>query len=169
MLYKAGDDPFADVKFQVESTTIWAHKAILVARSTYFAPCSHATGVGLAESQGVGPVTIGDTTPGAFKAILLYLYTDCLDFEDEEVVHVMRKAMEMQLDRVYNHCVRHCARKVSVHNSVLWFSQADQFRLADLRESAKRFTARNLRRIKDQDGGTLTPCRWSSCSRTSLR
>ena len=43
-----------------------------------------------------------------------------------------------------------------MHNSVLWFSQADQFRLADLRESAKRFTARNLRRIKDQDGGTLT-------------
>merc|ERR1711959_287741 len=119
-------------------------------------------GGGLAESKGVGPLTIGDTTPGAFRQILLYLYTDCLEFDDEEVVHVMRKAHEMQgvgcktLERVYNRCVRQCARNKSVHNCVLWFSQADQFKLDTLREEAKQYTARNLRRIKEQDGGTLT-------------
>ena len=39
----------------------------------------------------------------------------------------------------------------------MWFIQADQYKLDDLRESALRFVARNFRRIRAEAKPTLLP------------
>jgi hypothetical protein len=46
---------------------------------------------------------------------------------DEDVVDVMRKAKELQLERAEAMCVEHCRRRVSVHNAVAWFLQAGAY------------------------------------------
>jgi diaminopimelate epimerase len=42
-----------------------------------------------------------DTCPAAFHALLRYLYTDKLTLDDTLVVDVLRKAMKLELTRVY--------------------------------------------------------------------
>jgi hypothetical protein len=47
-----------------------------------------------------------------------------LHFTDNNVIDVMRKAKELQLERAAAICALHCRDCVSVHNAVEWFVQA---------------------------------------------
>ena len=67
----------------------------------------------------------------------------------------MRKAKEISLERVYNHCMRQVAGKMSVHNAVGWFVEADEHGLEDVRAAAFGFLARNLAKVKTQASETL--------------
>ena len=71
-------------------------------------------------------VAIGGTMPQAFKAILRYLYTDELTFDDAVVVQVMRKAREIQLERVFALCLKHCVESLSPTNAVERLVQASR-------------------------------------------
>ena len=118
------DESQSDVIFVVGHTRIHAHRCILQAQSEYFGamlssgfregqepPCKRAKTSG---QEAATEITIGDTTPEAFRALLRYLYTDELRFEEEELLDVMRKAKEISLDRVYNHTVRRVRMGMSV-------------------------------------------------------
>ena len=87
--------------------------------------------------------------------LLLYLYADELAFDDTLLVDVLRKAKELELTRVYNHCEQRCQRGLSAHNAVLWFMQADEHELEGLREIALRYLARNLGKIRAEAKDTL--------------
>ena len=95
-------------------------------------------------------ITIGDTTPEAFRALLRYLYTDELCFADEQLLDVMRKAKEISLDRVYSYGVRRVRQTMSVHNVVAWLVKADEYGLEDVRTATFGFLARNLRKVEAQ-------------------
>jgi hypothetical protein len=124
------DRTSADVTFVVNSDRITAHKNILAARCAYFRAMFSS---GMREAQRGNDITIRDTSPAAFRALLLYLYTDQLAFDDTLLFDVFRKAKELDLTRVYNHCERHCQRELSTQNAVLWFVQADECALEGLR------------------------------------
>ena len=146
------DDPTsADVTFVVNNERISAHKIILAARSPYFrVMLSRVT-----EAQGGSDIIIQDTSPAGFRALLLYLYTDELVFDDTLVVNVIRKAKELELTRVYTHCELHCQRDLSAHNAVLWFMQADEYALEGLREITLRYLTRNLSKVRAEAKDTL--------------
>ena len=145
------DPTFADVTFDVSGTCITAHRAVLGARSEYFRTMLTS---GFKEQQD-GKISIADTTPGAFRTLLRYLYTDELKFADEEVLNVMRLAHMMQLTRVYNFVTRHCHCNISVHNATQWLVQADQYGMDALRAVALRFLARNFRQVRREARETL--------------
>ena len=65
----------------VSGTRIHAHRNILAARSDYF---SNMFGSQCREAQPGAVVTVGETTPAAFKKLLAYLYSDELELDDEE-------------------------------------------------------------------------------------
>ena len=89
------DEALADVTFVVGDARVKGHRAILVARSEYFRTMLTS---GFSEGQeATTEIPIRDCTPGAFKALLRYLYTDQLQFADEHLVDVMRKAKEISL------------------------------------------------------------------------
>ena len=147
------DDPTsADVTFVVNNERIPAHRIILAARSTYFRSMFSS---GMREAQRGNDIVIQDTSPAAFRALLLYLYADELAFDDTLVVDVLRKAKELELTRVYNYCERRCERGLSAHNAVLWFMQADEYALEGLREITLRYLSRNLSKIRAQAKDTL--------------
>merc|ERR1712125_217966 len=72
------DPHFTDVSFKVGGATISAHKAILVARSNYF----HTMFLGGLKEAGQEEVEIRETTPAAFRALLKFIYTDNLSFDE---------------------------------------------------------------------------------------
>ena len=143
------DDSLSDVTFVVGDTRIHAHRVILIARSEYFRAML-TSGFSEGQKGSSKEITIGDTTPEAFKALLRYLYTDELHFPDEHLIDVMRKSKEISLERVYNHTVRRCRRDISVHNCVGWFVNADEYGLDDLRTSTFRYLTQNFRKVKAQ-------------------
>ena len=71
-----------------------AHRAVLVARSEYFAVMF--TGMfkeAQASAAATPSVSIGGTTPSAFRALLHYLYTDKLRFDDDDLMQVQVSAL----------------------------------------------------------------------------
>jgi hypothetical protein len=106
-------------------------------------------------SSSSSTITIGGTTPSAFKALLRYLYTDVLKFEDDDILSVMSKAKEYQLERLYNHTVRWCQDHVCVGNVVPWLIQSDVLALEELRESALQFLAQNIGAVRANDADSL--------------
>ncbi len=102
------------------------------------------------EAQKDHDIIVQDTSPAAFRALLLYLYTDELAFGDTVtlLVDALRKAKELELTRVYNHCEQRCELMLSAQNVVLLFMQADEYALEGLRESALRYLSRNLNTIR---------------------
>ena len=105
---------------------------------------------GIKEAQEGNDIIVQDTSPAAFRALLLYLYTDELAFDDtvKLLVDVLRKAKELELTRVVNHCEQRCERGLSAQNAVLLFMQADEYALEGLRESSLRYLSRNLSSIR---------------------
>ena len=100
------------------------------------------------EGQHDAVVTIGDTTPSAFRAVLRYLYTDDLVCDEESVVDVMRKAREYDLRHLLVLCTRYCTDKLAPPNAIPWLVQAEEHQLGELRELAMAFVEREFRRIR---------------------
>jgi len=159
------DESRSDVTFVVGDARIPAHRVILEARSQYFRAMLSS---GFREGQEpaykrartsgqeeAADITIGDTTPEAFKALLRYLYTDELCFADEQLLDVMRKAKEISLDRVYSYGMRRVRQTMSVHNVVAWLVKAEEYGLEDVRTATFGFLARNLGKVKAQARQTL--------------
>ena len=73
----------------MSGTRIHAHRNVLAARSDYF---SNMFGSQCREAQPGAVVTVGETTPAAFKKLLAYLYSDELELDDEVVVDVRSAA-----------------------------------------------------------------------------
>ena len=89
------DETLSDVTFVVGDARIPAHRVILEARSQYFRAMLSS---GFREGQEpaykrartsgqeeAADITIGDTTPEAFRALLRYLYTDELRLQKVEM------------------------------------------------------------------------------------
>ena len=100
-------------------------------------------------------ITIGETTTSAFKALLRYLYTDAFEFEDKDILNVMSKAREYQLERLYINTARYCISHVCVDNVVTWLIQADEFGLEELREATLQFLGRHLAAVRANDADSL--------------
>ena len=144
------DSALANVTFVGGDSRITAHRSILASRSEYFRRMflgpfreGKKRKLGSATSSSAdGEVAIGDMAPRSFQALLRYLYTDELVFDDAEVIHVI------QLDRVYAHCLHHCCHAMSAENAVLGFVQLGDFRLEEQREVLLKFIIRNLATIR---------------------
>lgn len=100
------------------------------------------------EGQHNAVVSIGDTTPLAFRSLLRYLYTDQLVCDDGSVVGVMRKAQEIELSRLCDLCLHYCRNNLAPPNAISWLLEADTHMLGDLRALTLSYVKREFRRIR---------------------
>merc|ERR1712167_73471 len=110
---------------------IAAHRNILSVRCEYF---STMLASAFREGQPGGQVEVRDTTPGAFKSLLNFLYTDELVFDDEDVLQLMRLAHRYDIMKVYARCKTYCRRKIDVNNCIDWLLRANEHGIAELRD-----------------------------------
>ena len=152
------DETFCDVEFTVGTEITTAHRSVLSSRCEYFHTMFTSNfNESIANENGRHKCPIQDTTMPAFKIVLRYLYTDCLDVPSEHAVGVMRLADRYGIERLHNHVIRLCSRQINNSNVVLWFIQANEHALDDLRDRTKRYLARNFRSIRDSNRQSLVP------------
>ena len=100
------------------------------------------------EGQEDAMITVGDTTPAGWKAVLAYLYTDTLSCDEGSVVDVMRKAQELGLDRLSALCLTYCRDHLAPSNAVGWLTQAEEHVLDRLKALTLMYVKREFRRIR---------------------
>jgi DNA-binding beta-propeller fold protein YncE len=150
MLY---DTRFSDVTFLVGNDLIHAHRIILAARSDYFRAMLTS---GLSETQEpphkrarssgqeeAAVITINDTTPEVFRALLRYLYTDELCFDGKDLMLFAQQAHMLSLDELYEWCEREVEDTMSTDNAVKRLLEARQYTLCNLQAYIISYVARN--------------------------
>ena len=141
------DESLSDVTFAVNGEHIRAHRAMLVSRSSYFRTML-TSGFQEAQQQRDAVITIGDSTPAAFRSVLRYLYTDQLICDDDCVVDVLRKGQEIDSRRLCDLCVQYCHRHIVPSSAISWLLQAHENGIDELRALALAYVKRNYRRIR---------------------
>ena len=128
-------------------------------------------------------VTVRDTTPEAFRAVLQYAYTNQLICDDQSILDVMRKAKEVRARRCVHPCrnpftaaslvfssqvdLRHlfslcevyCYDHLSPFNAITWLVRLEEQQLSDqlseLRALTLTYIQRNIPKILDEASDTL--------------
>jgi hypothetical protein len=149
------DESLSDVIFVVGDARIHAHR--LITQSRYFRAMLTA---GFREGQelqtksartsgieAASEITIGNTTPEAFRALLRYPYTDELRFADEQLLDVMRKDKKISPDRVCIQTARRVRQIMSVHNVVALLVKADEYGFEGMQSATLGFLVRNIGRL----------------------
>eukprot|EP00976_Prorocentrum_cordatum_P106651 1194495-Prorocentrum_minimum.AAC.4 len=106
---------FHDVCFVVEQQRVPAHRSVLSARSAYFKTMLSG---GFLESDSP-EIHIHGTSCAAFRALLKYLYTDCMEVEEEVLFDLAVLCDQYQVERLYTHCMRRLTKGVVSHQNAV--------------------------------------------------
>eukprot|EP00959_Pyramimonas_sp_CCMP1952_P453349 9468089-Pyramimonas_sp.AAC.1 len=98
-------------------------------------------------------IPIHGTSCAAFQALLKYLYTDCMEVEEDEVLFdLARLCDQYQVERLFTHCMHTLAKGITHQNAVMRLIQAHACcegaeLWAKLQSATKEYVARNLKEI----------------------
>ena len=128
------DSDFSDVTFVVQGEEFSAHKNILATRSDYFRNMFLAN---MRESTD-NRIPIQDISPGIFRKILEYLYTDTLaqDTSADDVMAVLVQSDKFQLIRLKACCEVMLLTNISVDNAVTVLTQSHAIHAEGLKKRA---------------------------------
>ncbi|KAI3944633.1 hypothetical protein MKW98_021091 [Papaver atlanticum] len=151
-----------DVTFQVGNEFFRAHKLILAARSPVF----RAQFFGLVGNPGMETVAIEEFEPFAFKAMLLYLYSDKLPEPRELAVsqspctsttilqHLLVAADRFDLPRLRLMCEAKLCKEINPSTVATTLAIAERHQCLQLKTICLKFAAKpeNLRGVMKSDG-----------------
>jgi len=142
------DELFSDITFAVAAAQVRAHRNILAARSSYFRGMLSST---LREAQPGAVIAVPDISEAAFRALLLYLYSERVVLDADIVLDVMCKAHQYEMRALYTHCMRYAVRNVSISNAIAWLIAAEERHLRDFGKLVFRFVVDHLRVLRERD------------------
>lgn len=103
-------EALSDIKFNVEGTTIYAHRALLTSRCEVLR--ARLTG-GFSDSKDTSkPVLVTDTPVDNFLALLEYLYTDHAPIEEGDSTGILVLANEYCIERLITLCELYISKEV---------------------------------------------------------
>jgi len=109
------DSPtFSDITFIVEGREIKAHKNILYTRCEHFKVMLTS---GLRESI-ESVIEIPNISYEVFKAVLVFIYTDWVDLDDDLAPRLLEAANMFLLKRLKNLCENYMAQIISLENLI---------------------------------------------------
>nr|CAB3483544.1 unnamed protein product [Digitaria exilis] len=132
-----------DLTFTIDGETFNAHRAILAARSPVF----RAELLGSMAEATMTSITLHDTAPATFKAMLRFMYTDALPKEDElgdspleeMFEHLLAAADRYALDRLKLLCAQKLWDNVSVDTVATTLACAQMYNCLELKEKCISF------------------------------
>ena len=117
------NEELSDVKFKVSGKLISAHKNILTARSDYFRLmlCEN-----LAEDRLKRPILIENISYHAFKALLFYIYTGCVEENSspKTVCELARVSDWYNIVELKDRCFLFAKTNLSIENVIPYFLNA---------------------------------------------
>ncbi|XP_021769054.1 BTB/POZ and MATH domain-containing protein 3-like [Chenopodium quinoa] len=149
-----------DIVFEVGDEKFNAHKLVLAARSPVF----RAQFFGLVGNPKMDTVEVEDVEPSIFKAMLMYLYSDCLpdvfDIMGSNsscsfaimVQHLLAAADRFGLDRLKMLCEHKLSDEITVETVTTTLSLAEQHRCVQLKRACLKFAAANLNAVMHSEG-----------------
>jgi RCC1 and BTB domain-containing protein len=140
-------DTFSDVTFMVESRPIYAHRAILAARSEHFRAMFSS---GMRESNS-DTIPIANTRYDIFLALLRYIYTDRVDLSAEDAAELYMTAEMYRLDRLKDLCQMQVLAQLSTENAPTILGVADSMASLHLRTLCIKFIVRNFDEVSKVD------------------
>ena len=142
-LHKALQSP--DVTFVVDNERVPAHRVLLASRCEYFRSMFSD---GFQESSSSEIQLRDGISAGAFKALLRYLYTDCMEVEDGLLVEMVKVCDQYQVERLRYHCMRRLDADITDENAIGWLVQAHVMEGVEMvKESVLTYVALNYKRI----------------------
>ena len=160
MLSNAADFE-SNVTFLVGETKFPAHRNILMARSDYF-KAMFSGGFSESDRSSSSPLEIKDTTPEAFRSLLLYLYTgDAASIVNSDIIlDVMELSNRYVAVSLEMYCLWYIeSSMLSESNAIellVWCSgKVDMGLYADLRGKIKQYVLEHFKSIKENHFHTL--------------
>uniref|UniRef100_A0A1J3K073 BTB/POZ and MATH domain-containing protein 5 n=1 Tax=Noccaea caerulescens TaxID=107243 RepID=A0A1J3K073_NOCCA len=155
----------SDVTFDIAGEKFLAHKLVLAARSPFF----KSKLFNELEADNT-EVTINDVEPKVFKALLQFMYKDCLpeavepvtthtfdllklpEIYETLIVKLLAAADKYELNRLRLLCESHICKGVAVKSVAKILALADRYNAKELKSVCLRFTAENLAAVLETDG-----------------
>lgn len=149
-----------DITFEVDSERFTAHKLVLAARSPVF----KAQLFGMMREKESGAIQVKDIEAPVFKAMLYFIYRDCLPEESELscsaspvtctmlAQHLLAAADRYGLDRLRMICEARLCEEVNVETVATTLALAEQHHSAQLKAVCLKFVAANLAAVIQSDG-----------------
>ncbi|MCO5591359.1 hypothetical protein L7F22_045341 [Adiantum nelumboides] len=150
----------SDITFEVDGEIFKAHKLVLAARSPVF----KAQLFGVMREKESSVVQVRDVEAPVFKAMLYFMYRDCLP-EDCELSgsaspatctvmaqHLLAAADRYGLDRLRMICEAKMCQEVNVETVATTLALAEQHHSAQLKAVCLKFVAANLAAVIQSDG-----------------
>ena len=135
------DPTLADCSFLVEGQQVYAHRAILAARSEYFRVMLCG---GMRESTGA-PIEIADVSHAVFLKVMEFLYTDTVDeLNVESGVYLLIASEHFLLDRLKCICEDSVRRGIHSDNVTSILVASQRHNATGLREIALQYILDNL-------------------------
>lgn len=129
------DSTYADVVFVVEGHYLYAHRAILAARSEHF---RNMFASGMRESK-EKQINIPEIRFNVFKALLEFLYTNQADVDGELAIQLYSCADLYRIERLKELCEMKVRTGITVENAPFLLKVADELSNTLLREICVRF------------------------------
>ena len=112
-------EQYSDVKIQLESSQVFAHKFILAIHNEAWA------------KQDIQVIDLSDVSQAVGEAISRWMYTnevdyDCVDDRDSFALALMRKSKEFGLQDLMNKCQESLLASVQIHNCIRYYSTAEE-------------------------------------------
>eukprot|EP00250_Pteridium_aquilinum_P000425 c10466_g1_i1 orf=503-1765(-) len=149
-----------DITFEVDGERFPAHKLVLAARSPVF----KAQLFGVMREKDSGVIQVKDIEAPVFKAMLYFMYRDCLPEENElsgssspatctmMAQHLLAAADRYGLDRLRMICEAKMCEEVNVETVATTLALAEQHHCSQLKAVCLKFVAANLAAVIQSDG-----------------
>jgi hypothetical protein len=144
----------ADVLIEVEGVEIPAHKVVLMNRSVYFKAMFSA---GLRE-QRQGRATLPESEGSVFNAVLRFIYTDCVDAADTQLVFdLFCQASLFRIANLQDRCEHVLLDCIDKDNVVTLFEAGDRYGSNLLKDMCLSFIFRHFAALSDEAAFDLLP------------
>jgi BTB/POZ domain/Kelch motif len=141
--------PTAAAADDASKSLVYAHRAILMARSNYF----RAMLTGFAESK-QQRITLQGVTRSVMLAVLQFLYANSAPVDADSAVDVMLAAQMWNLPELSRLCEARLERELSLSTAIGLFELADTYHASALRRVVFRFIVTNWPHIFRSDAFT---------------
>jgi len=146
-LYKTGD--YADIIFVVEGTEIPAHRGIIVARCEVFR--------NIFKSATSNKIQINDISLGAFKSLLEFIYTDCLNILPEQIIELYSASKKYDIPKLKQLVINDFGSHLTISNIVTSTDYAFKVNAPELEQICRKYILNNLLAISKDSGYKLLP------------